>query len=139
MKTLIVLITILLLSWSSFSQGLKPIVYPIDGESYFCFTLWQSKYIAKTFEKAKLQQGIINLLEDQKKELLLLQEVKDSTILFLEKKNTNQSLVIDNKNLAYKALVIDNKALTKKVKRQGFTNTVFGGAILVLVGVLIIK
>jgi len=68
-----------------------------------------------------------------------LQEVKDSTILFLEKKNTNQSLVIDNKNLAYKALVIDNKALTKKVKRQGFTNTVFGGAILVLVGVLIIK
>ena len=86
-----------------------------------------------------MQQGVIIGLESKNKELTLLQRIKDTTITFLEKKNANQSVVIDNKNLAYKALVIDNKTLTKKVKKQGVKNTVFGGAVLVLVGVLIIK
>ncbi|MFC4636602.1 hypothetical protein ACFO3O_22045 [Dokdonia ponticola] len=139
MKTLIVLIIILSSSWNSFSQGLKPIVFPIDGETYFCFTPWQSKYIAKALEKERLQRGLIKALENQKEKFILLQEVKDSTILFLEKKNANQSLVIDNKNLAYNALEIDNKALTKKVKLRGVKNTVLGGALLVLASVLIIK
>ncbi len=127
------------MNWSVFSQGLKPIVFPIDGESHFCFTLWQSKYIAKTFEKARLQGGIINTLESQKKDFELLQLLKDSTIVALEKKVANQSVVIDNKNLAYKAIEIDNRALSKKVKRRGVKNTVFGGALLILAGVLIIK
>ena len=127
------------MSFSSFSQSLEPIVYPINGETYFCFTPWQSKYIAKSLEKSRLQQGIIDRLENKNKQLTLLQRIKDTTIVFLEKKNANQSLVIDNKNLANQALVTDNKTLTKSVKRQKVKNTVFGGAILVLVGVLIIK
>jgi len=127
------------LSYSSFSQGLQPIVYPIDGETYFCFTPWQSRYIAKTLEKSRLQEGIIISLESKNKELTLLQRIKDTTIVLLEEKNANQSLVIDNKILAYKSLEIDNKALTKKVKRRGFKNTVFGGVVVVLVGVLIVK
>lgn len=127
------------MNYSSFSQSLEPIVYPINGETYFCFTPWQSKYIAKSLEKSRSQKQIITRLESKNKELTLLQRIKDTTIIFLEKKNTNQSLVIDNKNLANQALVTDNKTLTKSVKRQKVKNTVFGGAILVLVGVLIIK
>lgn len=127
------------MSFSSFSQSLQPIVYPINGETYFCFTPWQSKYIAKSLEKSRLQHGIITRLESKNKELTLLQRIKDTTIIFLEQKNVNQSLVIDNKNLAYKSLLVDNKNLTKNIKKQKVKNTVFGGAILVLVGVLIIK
>jgi len=137
MKKLIVLIPFLLLSWNSFSQGLKPIVFPIKGKDHFCFTAWQAKYIAKSLEKVALQDSLITKLEQQSNDLLVLQQFKDTTIDQLEQKVSNQSLLIENKELSNTELRRINKKLNRKSKRRGFKNGLLGSALLIVTGILI--
>jgi len=55
----------------------------------------------------------------------------------LEQKVSNQSLLIENKELSNTELRRINKKLNRKSKRRGLKNGLLGGAFLIVTGILI--
>lgn len=117
MRKLKLLILIQTISCSAFSQDLKPIVQELNGDTLFCFTISQSKEIAKRIQSNTYCDSLI--LEQQELVELLdkLNTTKDSITTGLEKKvwnleqmNQNQE---NNIELLEKSLEVKDKKLKK--------------------------
>lgn len=121
------------------SQDLKPLVQNIDNQKYFCFTIKQSRFIAKQLERGLFQDSIINMMKLRSFRWQLLTQKKDTIILKLEDKVENLSLVNQNEDEQIKELNLTIKKQNRKIKRNKFERWFFGGGLLVLTGIIIAK
>lgn len=124
-------------SFICISQDLKPIVQHIKTEKYFCFDINQSRDIAFRLERGQFQDSIINKMEFslRLKDFLLVE--KDSVTTFLQAKNENLLVVIDNNTEQIQYLEQNLKFKDKKIKQSKLHKILLGSGMLVLTGILI--
>lgn len=109
----------------------------IDDQKHFCFTIKQSRFIAKQLESGLFQDSIINVMKLKSFKWQLLTQKKDSIIFKLEDKVENLSLVHQNDEEQIEELNITIKRQNRKLKKNKFERWFFGGGLLVLTGIII--
>jgi len=82
-------------SWS-FSQGLSPQIQIIENDTLFCFTIGQSKTIARHLTKSAYCDSVESEYERKIALLNKINNAKDITIINLEGKIINLNLIVDN-------------------------------------------
>lgn len=121
------------------SQTLEPIRKTIGNEEYFCFTMEQSRFIAKKFEYSIYQDTLINLFEIDISRYQQLINEKDLIILSLETKIINLNTIQDNDQLHIDELNKTIKKKDKQIKRGKFVKWILGTGLAVASGILILK
>lgn len=118
MKKLKLLMIILTLSSFAFSQGLTPTVQVLDGDTIFCFTIPQSKEIAKRIEANKWYDSVI--VEQEIVVDLLNQSivVKDSLAFQLKGKLNNLEVINQNQETNLDYLNESLKVKDEKLKKS---------------------
>lgn len=117
MRKLKLLITILTLSCTAFSQDLTPTVQQLHGDTLFCFSIPQSKEIAKRLQANTYCDSVVS---EQEKLVGLFEELKqtedsincqlETKILNLEQINQNQG---NNIQLLEKTITVKDQKLKK--------------------------
>ncbi|MCB9448701.1 MAG: hypothetical protein H6585_10190 [Flavobacteriales bacterium] len=132
MKGLLLLILLTAMSFTAFSQALTPKVQLIDGDTVFCFSIEQSRIIAKHLEKGKYCDSLVVQHEQNEKVLKEAVAVKDSTIEKLESKTENLNSIIDNdrESMEHMKRTIDIK--DKEIRKQKFHKRILGVAVIVI-------
>lgn len=115
-----------MMSFSCFSQNLKPTVHQINEDTVFCFTIGQSKEIAKRIESGSYKDSIASRLEQENVRLSLISAKNDSTILSLEQKILNLEGISQNQNVNIKLLNKTLQIQERKIKRGNFHKTLLG-------------
>lgn len=120
------------MSFTAFSQALTPKVQLIDGDTVFCFSIEQSRIIAKHLEKGKYCDSLVVQHEQNEKVLKEAVAVKDSTIEKLESKTENLNSIIDNdrESMEHMKRTIDIK--DKEIRKQKFHKRILGVAVIVI-------
>ncbi len=114
------------MSCSIFSQGLKPIVQQIDSDTVFCFTINQSKEIAKHIASGISKDSIVNRLELESSKLFLVTQKQDSTIHFLEVMQGNLNTINQNQKNHIGLLNNTINDQQRKIKRSRFHKILLG-------------
>jgi len=127
--------------WSciSISQTLEPTVQTIESEKYFCFTIEQSRFIAKQFEYSIYQGSRIKLFEIDITRYGQLTREKDLIIFGLETKINNLNVIQINDQLQMDQLHSTIKKKNKQIKRGRFVTWSLGTGLAVVTGILILK
>ena len=105
-------------SYTTFSQGLKPILSQIKSDTVFCFRLSQTKEIAKRIKKGMYCDSISGTLEKILAQEELLLQKKDSIISFLKIKTSNLEQVSTNQQIQIHRLERISKTQMKKLNRS---------------------
>jgi hypothetical protein len=117
------------MSCSCFSQGLTPIVQELNGDTFFCFTINQSKVIAGYIEE-KIWCDSMMIEQDKWAELVNQTiETNDSLVGGLEQKIKNMQQLYDNGQMSIELL---NKTIAiqdRKIKRSKAHKVVLGVAL----------
>lgn len=137
MKRLLLFLVIVMQSYFSISQDLKPIVQHIKTEKYFCFDLKQSREIAIRLERARFQDSIIRKLDFSRKLKDSLLVKKDSVLSRMRLQHTNLMMVSENGNEQILFLENQLKFKNKKLKQSKFHKILLGGGLLILSGILL--
>ena len=111
------------MSCSAFSQGLKPTVQQINEDTVFCFTIGQSKEIAKRIESGTYKDSIATRLELENSRLHLVVQNKDSTIYSLESKVDNLDTINRNRQVNIGLLNTTIQSQERKIRRGKFHKT----------------
>lgn len=114
------------MSCSAFSQGLKPTVRQIDEDTVFCFTIGQSKEIAKRIESGIYKDSIATRLEAENSRLHLITQKQDSTIQTLETKMANLDTINMNQETGIGLLNETIQTQKQKIKRGKWHKTLLG-------------
>lgn len=114
------------MSCSIFSQGLKPIVQQIDSDTFFCFTINQSKEIAKHIASGISKDSIVNRLELESSKLFLVTQKQDSTIHFLEVMQGNLNTINQNEKNHIGLLTNTINDQQRTIKRSRFHKVLLG-------------
>lgn len=109
-----------MMSCSAFSQDLKPTVQQINEDTVFCFTIGQSKEIAKRIESGTYKDSIAARLELENSRLHLIAQKKDTTISSLETKVGNLDTINRNQEVNIELLNDTIKSQQRKIKRSKF-------------------
>jgi hypothetical protein len=104
----------MIVSSTTFSQGLKPIVQRINNDTLFCFTLPQAKDIARRIVKAEYSDSIIQHLERENEVLVAVIVKKDSIIRLVEA----NSKLVEAINVNQEALIIGQQDALKEKKKE---------------------
>ncbi|TGV03643.1 hypothetical protein [Flavivirga rizhaonensis] len=139
MKKLRLFIIFLMMSYMCFSQNLKPIVQQIKTDKRFCFSIEQSRFIAKKLQINIYQDSIIDRLTIENKRWQSLLFKKDSIDISFTKKVHNLELINENKNEALNLLNESLKTKDKEIKRGKFHKLLLGSGLLIMTGILITK
>ena len=126
MKKLKLLMIILTISCSAFSQGLTPTVQVLDGDTVFCFTIPQSKEIAKRIEA---NQWCDSMMVEQEIMVDLLNhsiEVKDSVAFLLTGKMKNLEVINQNQETNMDYLNESLKLKDEKLKKSKVHKVLLG-------------
>ena len=118
MKKLKLLMIILTISCSAFSQGLTPTVQVLDGDTVFCFTIPQSKEIAKRIEANQWCDSMIIEQEIMAELLNHSIEVKDSLAFHLKGKLKNMEVINQNQETNLDYLNESLKVKDEKLKKS---------------------
>lgn len=113
-------------SFSCFSQNLKPTVQQIDDDTVFCFTINQSREIAKRIESGSYKDSIASRLEQENTRLHLITLKKDTTISSLETKILNLDSINQYQEVNIELLNKTIRAKDRKIKRSRFHKTLLG-------------
>lgn len=119
------------------SQDLKPIVQHIDDTKYFCFTVNQSRFVAKRLEFSLFQDSIIDTLKLDSFRWQRLVRKQDTIIFKLEEKVKNLSLVQENDQTHIEELELTIVKKNRKIRRGKLERWFFGGGLLILTGIII--
>ena len=117
---------ILTISSSAFSQGLTPTVQVLDGDTVFCFTIPQSKEIAKRIEA---NQWCDSMMVEQEIMVDLLNHsvaVKDSVAIHLTRKANNMEVINQNQETNMDYLNESLKLKDKKLKKNKVHKVLLG-------------
>ena len=105
------------MSFTCSSQVLKPVIQKTDKDTLFCFTLGQSKLIAKELEKSAFCDTILLSQETALKILQELEAGKDSAFYVLKMKSSNQEEIIANRDFHIHKLNIELEKKDKQIKK----------------------
>ncbi len=106
-----------MMSYTAFSQTLKPTILTIKTDTNFCFTIPQSKVIATHLIKAQFADSLELSVKQQKS--LFREQLKngDEIQLALNQKIENLDQIILYKNESIELLRADIKEKDKKIRR----------------------
>ena len=137
MKKLIVLISILSLSLTAFSQT------GTNNQPTKCFPIPVVKQITKDLMSGDSAKAVLKLTEQQLVETENKVIMKDSIITMLRVKETNYQTMLDAQNKKFQILEDHNKkiewALKKEKVKNKFKSILSGAAIIALTFLLITK
>ncbi len=124
---------------SIFSQGIKPNVQLIGKDTCFCFTIPQSKIIAKDLQKGLYNDSILIQAECELEALKEQKLVTDSATSILQRKIKDQTTMMVNQEEILKTISGDLKSARKKENNQRWLKRLFVATSIILLGFTIIK
>lgn len=139
MKKLLLLIALVATSFSASSQSLTPKVIVQNKDTLFCFTIPQSKVIAKHLENSKYCDSVLTKTENEVELLNQLQAVNDSSILVLKVKTDNQQYIINNQEGVITNLNVDMKQTEKKYRNERWQKRLFAAGTFIFAALAILK
>ncbi|MDO9184453.1 MAG: hypothetical protein Q7W13_00460 [Bacteroidia bacterium] len=139
MKKLIPLMLSIMMSFSVSSQSLIPKVQVQNKDTLFCFTIPQSKVIAKHLENSKYCDSVLTQTENEVELLNQLQAVNDSSILVLTMKTGNQQHIINNQEGVIQNLNTDLKQSEKKYRNERWQKRLFAAGTFIFAALAILK
>jgi hypothetical protein len=122
-----------------FSQTIKPTVQLIGKDTCFCFTIPQSKIIAKELQKGIYNDSILLQTECELEALKEQKAVNDTATEVLQNKIKNQTQVISNQESAMQTLVHDLQVSKKRERSQLWQKRLFIVTTFLSVGFVILK
>ncbi|MBI2775638.1 hypothetical protein HYX58_06535 [Candidatus Dependentiae bacterium] len=139
MKKLLPLIVLTAMSFLASSQSLMPKVIIQDKDTLFCFTMPQSKIIAKHLENSMYCDSVLVKTENEVELLNQLQAVNDSSILVLKMKTDNQQYIINNQERVIGNLNADMKQSEKKYRNERWQKRLFAAGTFLFAALAILK
>lgn len=139
MRKLMPLILSLTMSFSGSSQSLKPKVRLENKDTLFCFTIPQSKVIAKHLENSRYCDSVLTQTENEVELLNQLQTVKDSSLLIMKMKTENQQTMMINQNAVIGDLNLKLEQTEKKLKSERWQKRLFAAGFFVMTVLTILK
>lgn len=127
------------MSFSVSSQSLIPKVQVQNKDTLFCFTIPQSKVIAKHLENSKYCDSVLTQTENEVELLNQLQAVNDSSILVLTMKTGNQQHIINNQEGVIQNLNTDLKQSEKKYRNERWQKRLFAAGTFIFAALAILK
>jgi hypothetical protein len=127
------------MSCSIFSQGIKPKVQLIGNDTCFCFTIPQSKIIAKDLQKGVYNDSILAQTECELEALKEQKLVSDTTTVALQTKIKNQTKMMLNQESALQTSTNDLQLLTKRERNQRWGKRIFAVTTFIFLGFTILK
>ncbi len=128
-----------MMGFSGFSQSLIPKVQVQNKDTLFCFTIPQSKVIAKHLENSTYCDSVLTQTENEVDLLNQLQVVKDSSILVLKMKTENQQYIIGNQDGIIRNLNTDLKRSEKKYRNERWQKRLFAAGTFLFAALAILK
>lgn len=128
-----------MMSFSVSSQSLIPKVQVQNKDTLFCFTIPQSKVIAKHLENSKYCDSVLTQTENEVELLNQLQAVNDSSILVLTMKTGNQQHIINNQEGVIQNLNTDLKQSEKKYRNERWQKRLFAAGTFIFAALAILK
>lgn len=139
MKKLMTLMLSLMMSFSVSSQSLIPKVQVQNKDTLFCFTIPQSKVIAKHLENSTYCDSVLIQTENEVNLLNQLQAVNDSSIMVLKMKTENQQSIIGNQDGIIQNLNTDLKRSEKKYRNERWQKRLFAAGTFIFAALAILK
>lgn len=121
------------------SQSLTPKVRVESKDTLFCFTIPQSKVIAKHLENSRYCDSVLIQTERQVELLNQLQAVNDSSILIMKMKMENQQTMLTNNQTVIGDLNVKLEQSEKKFKNERWQKRLFAAGFFLMGIVAIIK
>ncbi len=121
------------------SQNLTPKVQIQNKEPLFCFTIPQSKIIAKHLEKGKYCDSVLMQTENEADLLNQIITVNDSSIAVLKTKTDNQQYMIINQDNIIQNLNTDLKQSEKKYRNERWQKRLFAAGTFLFAALAILK
>ncbi len=128
-----------MMSYTGISQDLEPKVLLVKNKKHFCFTIPQSKGIAKLLELGVYNDSLVSQLTTANWRLQLLTHTKDSVIGFQKMQLTNYTQILDNKEQRIDLMALAIKRKDRKIKRSKLHKILLTGSALVITTLLISK
>ncbi len=125
-------------SFISISQDLTPKIRKIGKLPHYCFTIEQSREIAKLLELGKYNDSLVKSLSKNIKRFKLVAQKKDSIISFQSDQIDNYSIQVSNTEKTIMLLEENIKRKEKKIKRSKLHKILLGVS-LVALGTLVIS
>lgn len=139
MKKLLPLIVLAAMSFSASSQSLIPKVIIQNKDTLFCFTIPQSKVIAKHLENSTYCDSVLVKTENEVELLNQLQMINDSSLLVLKMKTDNQQYIISNQKGVIGNLNMDLKQSEKKYRNERWQKRLFAAGTFIFAALAILK
>ena len=139
MKGLLLLMILTMMSCFAFSQDLKPTVQQIDEDTVFCFTIHQSKEIAKRIESGTYKDSIATRLELENSRLHLIAQKQNSTIQTLETKVVNLNTINQNQEVNIELLNSTIEVQQRKIRRNKWHKALLGIGLGILTAITIVN
>ena len=127
------------MSCSIFSQGIKPQKQLIGKDTCFCFTIPQSKIIARDLQKGVYNDSILAQTECELEALKEQKLVNDTATNVLQIKIKNQTQIITNQETALQMVTGDLLVSKKKERNQLWQKRLFAVTTFIGLGFAIIK
>ena len=127
------------MSCSIFSQGIKPKVQLIGNDTCFCFTIPQSKIIAKDLQKGAYNDSILTQTECELEALKEQKLVTDTATSILQNKIKNQAQIITNQESGLQMVTGDLLVSKKQERNQLWQKRLFVVTTFICLGFAIIK
>lgn len=121
------------------SQSLKPKVRVENKDTLFCFTIPQSKVIAKHLENSRYCDSVLIQTESQVELLNQLQAVNDSSLLIMKMKTENQQIMLVNNQNVIGDLNLKLEQTEKKFKSERWQKRLFAAGFFVMTILTILK
>ena len=128
-----------MMGFSGFSQSLIPKVQVQNKDTLFCFTIPQSKVIAKHLENSTYCDSVLTQTENEVDLLNQFQTVNDSSILVLKMKTENQQYIIGNQDGIIQNLNTDLKRSEKKYRNERWQKRLFAAGTFLFAALAILK
>lgn len=127
------------MSFTVSSQSLKPKVRLENKDTLFCFTIPQSKVIAKHLENSRYCDSVLAQTESRVELLNVLSAVKDSSLLVIKVKTDNQQIMLENQEDVIGNLNLKLEQTEKKFKSERWQKRLFAAGFFIIGIVAIIN
>lgn len=127
-----------MMSFISISQDLVPKVQLIENDKHYCFTITQSREIAKLLELGKYNDSLVTSLSLNIRRFEFINQKKDSIISFQSDQLDTYSFVVANNDRSILLLEERINRKEKKIKKSKLHKILLGVS-LVALGTLVIS
>jgi hypothetical protein len=128
-----------MMSYTGISQDLVPKVLLIKNKKHFCFTIAQSRELAKLLELGNYNDSLVTQLSITNWRLHYLTYQKDSVIDLQKTQLKNYVSIVSNNKESRDIMTHTIKRKDKRIKRSRLHKIILTGSILVVTTVLISK